>query len=170
MSSKKSETATAAVQQEAKTPERFLPASESRFHTSVEFRFPVTSYVPQSGTPFDHLLRPEYWANIKRLQAGCEIVVVAEDNSYRARLYVDRVGQGYAIVLPLEVHNLTELRRDAVKPEVTGEGKAYAIEHCGPVTKWRVVRSRDGHVLKDKLDTEHDAQSWLRDYVKAVAA
>lgn len=175
--SKKNETAAAAVKEpapaEAKAsplPDRFVPASEQRFATSSEFRFPLTSYVPVAGTPFEHLLRPEYWANLKRLQAGCEIKVVAEDNSYYARLYVDRVGQGYAQVLTLEYFDLTELRSKAVKPQASAEGTVYNIEHCGPVTKWRVVRVRDGHVLKDKLETDHDAQGWLRDYKRAVAA
>lgn len=151
-------------------PERFSPAREANFRTSSDFMFPETSYLAPVGTPFAHLLRPEYWSNLKKLMPGCTIVVLAEDGSYRATLYVDRVGQGYAQVLPLEHHDLTALRAKAVKPESSAEGKKYLIEHAGPATKWRVVRLSDSHVLKQGLDTENDAQAWLRDYTKALAA
>src|SRR5690349_14592283 len=77
--------------------ERFIAAEESRFATSAEFVSPLTSYMPEVGTPPDHLLRPEYWANITALRPRCRIWIEEESGAYVGEMYVLRVGQGYAM-------------------------------------------------------------------------
>lgn len=146
-------------------PERFIPASESRFQTSSDFGSPVTSYVPEAGTPFEHLLRPEYWANIKALKARCRIWVEAEDGTYVAELYVLKVGQGYAkvVTLPGYPFALPGVSADPSVPD------GYEIQFRGHMVKHRVVRLKDGHVLKQGLDTFEDAQAWLRDHKRMLA-
>ncbi len=117
-------------------------------------------------------MRPEYWASlsINRLKAGCHIEVLAEDNSYWAHLYVDKVGQGYAQVLVFMHKDLVALRneRAAAYGDPSRQPDAYLVEHCGPITKWRVVRSKDAHVLKDRLDTEEEARGWLKDHKRML--
>lgn len=146
-------------------PERFTPASESRFMTSVEFKAPQVWYCPEHGTPLAHLLRPEYWASLSRkLPVNAHIHVDAEDGSYYAELKVLKVGQGYAVVMPLR-H--IEISADVRTPEVED---GYEIQWRGQIVKHRVVRKKDGHVLKQGLDTADDAAAWLRDHKKALAA
>jgi hypothetical protein len=144
-------------------PERFVPASESRFDTSVEFRFPHASYVPEAGTPLEHVLRPEYWANIKKLHAGCRVFVYAEDEAWCAELIVRKVGQGYAKVQVLHKHVLEQPTAD---PKLLD---GYDIQYRGPIVKHRIVRLKDGNVLKQSLDSFEEAQAWLRDYKRMLA-
>lgn len=148
----------------AKLQMTFVPASESRFSTSAEFVSPLTSYIPATGTPLEDLLRPEYWASIKQLKAGCRIWVIAEDESYWAELLVRKVGQGYAKVQTLRSGSLQEPVVDLP------QGEGYDIEFRGAIVKHRVVRKSDGHVLKQGLDTYEDAAAWLRDHKRMMAA
>lgn len=145
-------------------PKRFTPASESRFDTSADFKFPLTSYIVEAGTPLAEVMKPEYWANITLLRAGCRIWVYAEDESFWAELFVRRVGQGYALVHELRSGQLGA-RADAPTPT-----EGYEIQFRGPVVKHRVVRKSDGHVLKQGLDSEEDARLWLREHKRVMAA
>lgn len=148
----------------AEKPERFVPASESRFMTSVEYKAPLVWYCPEAGTPFEHLLRPEYWASIKLLRTNAHVYVDAEDGSYFAELKVLKVGQGYAKVHVLRHEELAVATADPSIPD------GYEIQFRGPIVKHRVVRLKDSHVLKQGLDTEDDARDWLRQHKRMLAA
>ena len=151
----------------AEKKERFVAASESRFATSVEFSFPLTSYIPESGTPLAHVLRPAYWASIPhtKLKAGCRIWVYPEDETWWAELLVRKVGQGYA-----KVQLLRQGELEALSPADPELAKDYDIEFRGAVIKHRVVRKKDGVVVKQGLDSEAEAQAWLRDHRRMLAA
>lgn len=148
---------------EAAKPERFIAASESRFETSVEYRFPTVAYVPESGTPLEHLTRPEYWASIRALRPGVRIWVHTEDETYCAELLVRKTGQGFAKV---QVLRHFELDQPTPDPKL---GDDHEIEHRGPIVKHRIVRKKDGQVLKQGLDTFEEAQAWLRDHKRMLA-
>lgn len=144
--------------------ERFVPASESRFMASSEYGSPETSYIPESGTPAEHLLRPEYWASIKALRTNVRIWVTAEDGAYVGMLLVQKAAQGYAIVCWLPGYPF-------VPPSVGANlavADGYDIQHRGLIVKWRIVRLKDGHVLKQGLDTEDEARAWLRDHKRLL--
>lgn len=145
-------------------PERFIPASEARFSTSVDFTFPMVSYTPVAGTPLKHLLRPEYWASLKKLHAGCRVWIYPEDESYWAELLVRKVGQGYA---KMQLLRSGDLDQPTVDPAVTD---GYDIEFRGPIVKHRIVRKKDGHVVKQNLDTFEEAMAYLRDYKRMLSA
>jgi len=147
-----------------KPPAAFVPAVESRFATSAEFSFPQVSYIPQAGTPLEHLLQGEYWAGIKQLKTGCRIWVMSEDDTYWAELLVRKTGQGYAKV---QVLRKGELDQPTVDLKATD---GYEIEFRGQIVKHRVVRKSDGHVLKQGLDSYEDATAWLRDHKRMLAA
>lgn len=146
-----------------KALERFVPASESRFMTSVEYKSPLVWYCPEIDTPLEHLLRPEYWANIKQLRTNAHIYVDAEDGSWWAELKVIKVAQGYAKVHLLRHIELAAASADPSVPD------GYEIQFRGQIVKHRVVRLKDGHVLKQGLDSEDDARQWLRDYKRMLA-
>ena len=142
----------------------FPALAEARFMTSNEYKAPHCWACPDAGTPFTELLKPAYWANIKKLPTNAHIHVDAEDGSYYAELKVLKVGQGFAKVFVLRHVELEEAGAD---PAVTD---GYEIQFRGPIVKHRVVRLKDGHVLKDKLDTWDDANGWLRDHKRMLAA
>lgn len=145
-------------------PERFIAASESRFMTSAEYKAPIVWYCPEADTPFEHLLRPEYWASIKQLRTNAHIYVDAEDGSYWAELKVLKTGQGYAKVMVFRHVALNAATADPVLPD------GYEIQFRGPIVKHRIVRLKDGHVLRQGLDTEEEARTWLRDHKRMLAA
>lgn len=149
----------------AAKPANWTPSSEARFMTSVEFKAPQVWYCPEAGTPFEHLLIPDYWANLsKRLVHNAHIHVDAEDGSYYAELKVLKVGQGFAKVFVLRHVALADAGAD---PTVT---EGYEIQFRGPIMKHRVVRLKDNVVLKSGLDSWDDAAAWLRDHKKMLAA
>lgn len=148
--------------------ERFIPASETRFETSTEYREPRTSYVPEADTPVEHILRPAYWANIKALKPGADILVTREDGAWQAVLYVDRVGQGFASVLMKHFYDLNALRGEAAKLPAAQDD--FQVEWKGPVHKHRIVRLSDKRVLKEGISTMDEANQWLRDYRRTLAA
>lgn len=140
----------------------FPALSEASFMTSNEYKAPHCWACPAAGTPFSELLKPEYWANIKKLPVNAHVHVDAEDGSYYAELKVLKVGQGYAMVMPLR-H--VELAKAGAAP-VVADG--YDVQFLGPIKQFRAVRLKDGHVLKDGLPTEEAARDWLRDYKRTL--
>ena len=68
-------------------PRRVVPLAVTRWQLG-EFLNNRHSVSPAAGTPFEDLLRPEFWANIVRMAPGDIIEVRPEDQSYFAELYV----------------------------------------------------------------------------------
>lgn len=118
---------------------------------------------PEFGTPMDAMLDPAYWAHVSaKLRRGDIINVLPEDNTYFAQFLVLEAGKLFAKVVK------TPMCFD-IKPaqmlniEVP---KGYEIKFRGP-RKWSVLRGTD--VLKEDLE-KSDAERWLSDHVKAMAA
>ncbi len=155
-----------AKEPEIKIPDfPFSPALEATMTTSVDFVSPTVHHTAPAGTPLAHVLKPEYWASCtKYLRTGCKIEAIPEDAGWLATLYVLRVGQGYAKVQML-AH--TALDGAAAAPDVP---QGYEIQWRGSVVKHRVVRLKDGAVLKHGIDTHEEAQKWLGEHRRMLAA
>ena len=138
--------------------------AEAAFMTSNEYKAPHCWACPAAGTPYAEILKPEYWANIKKLPINAHIHVDSEDGSYYAELKLLKVAQGYAIVMPLR-HVVLDRAGSA---PVVADG--FDVQFLGPIKMFRVVRLKDGHVLKDGLATEDAARDWLRDHKRMLAA
>ena len=145
-------------------PKKYPAAAESRFQSSSEYASPVTSYVPETGTPFEEVLKPEYWASIKSLKSRVRIWVEAEDGAYVAMLYVLKTGQGYAKVHCLEHYEMPGMTADPKVPE------GYEIQFRGHIIKHRVVRLKDGQVLKQNFDTVEDAMKYIQEYKRMLSS
>lgn len=143
---------------------RVTPLQVTRWQLG-EFMNQRHSVSPASGTPFEDLLRPEFWANITRMKAGDIIEVRPEDNSYFAELYVLKRERNSATVAVIrEPVPLVS----AFKP-LPGEVR-FKIEFAGSHGKWRVVRLSDNAAMRDRFENEADARKWLADYERLVAA
>jgi hypothetical protein len=153
--------AAAAVEE---APRRVVPLQVTRWQIG-EFMNTRHSVAPASATPFEDLLRPEFWANITRLAAGDIIEVRPEDQSYYAELYVMRRDRTSATVAVIrEPVRLVP----AYKP-LPGSA-AFKVEFAGSHGKWRVLRISDGASIRDKLGSEGEARSWLVEYERMLAA
>lgn len=143
---------------------RVIPASESRFQSSADFASPLASYAPEAGTELEQVLDPAYWANITQLKPGVRIWVMPDDERWYAELLVRQAGQGFA-----KVHVLRKGELDAIEidPKLSAD---FDIEWRGARIKHRIVRKKDAKVMKEGLATAEDAQAWIRDHARAVAA
>ena len=127
----------------------------------------IYSVTPENGTPDEALLNPAYWAHVaKHLRSGDKIEVLAEDGSYYAEFLVAGANATGALV-----RELAHKRFDALPAQVIDEGE-YEIRWSGPVNKHRVIRKSDKAILAEgeMVATKEQAQLFLRDYLKALAA
>lgn len=155
---------TAEKAEEGDAARRVVPLQVTRWQLG-EFMNSRHSVSPASGTPFEDLLRPEFWANITRLAAGDIIEVRPEDQSYYAELYVMRRDRTAATVAVIrEPVKLVP----AFKP-LPGEVN-FRVEYAGSHGKWRVLRISDKAVMRDRFESEGLARTWLTEYERMLAA
>lgn len=122
---------------------------------------------PESKTPFDAVLEPQYWAHVSaKMRPYDEVIVRAEDGSYYARLLVQDAGRLFAKVAVIEKYDLTAVEVGGLDAVPSG----HEIKFAGPHAKWRVVRLSDRAPLKDKFETKGQAQQWLVEHLKGLAA
>ncbi|MBA2707820.1 MAG: hypothetical protein H0U59_08470 [Gemmatimonadaceae bacterium] len=140
---------------------------ESRINRA-EFGNTVWSIDVDANTPFEEVLKPEYWANVagpRKLKIGDKIDVYPEEWHYFATLLVRDVGALWAKVEKLEKYEFETLAQD------DGASDDFRIEFKAPrTTKWCVVRASDNHLVQTGMASRHDAQIWLTNYRKALAA
>jgi len=137
----------------AKRPLKLLPVEHNRM---------TYFHAPEPGFDPEAMMEPGYWANVsKDLRAGDEIIVVPEDQSWRAHLFVRSAGKVEALVQCLSMVTLGE--------DVSTQGGGYEVKFRGRA-KWAVVVVATGEVVKDGLATKEDAAAWMVQHTKAMAA
>lgn len=138
---------------------------------SAEFRRNIWDAIPEAGTPFDDLLKPEYWAHVAaNLRPWDRIEVRAEDGSYYAELLVRDAGRLWAKVECLRKHDLGADTGQV--PDVVAD-VTYSVQWRGPHSKHAVMRERGNgakEVLRDQFETREAAEAWKADHMKAMAA
>lgn len=143
---------------------RVVPLSVTRWQLG-EFMNSRHSVSPASGTPFEDLLRPEFWANITRMRAGDILEIRPEDQSYYAELYVLKRERNAASVAVIR----EPIRLVCAFKPAAGE-VLFKVEFAGPHGKWRVIRISDKAVMRDRFENEAEARAWLGEYQRLVAA
>ena len=130
--------------------------------------------LPAAGTPFDAILKPEYWAHVaKALKAGHEIVVRPPEGHYYATLLVRDAGALWAKVAVLHKHEFN-------KPEAAAEAAGAGADAVAPDTDgfeirpvgglgYCVVRLSDKQRVYEGGKTKADAARWLQEHLAAVA-
>lgn len=118
--------------------------------------------------PFEAVLRPEFWAHVApKLRPQDEIVVSTEDGSWRAELVVRWVRRLAVGVSPLHYKDFAE--EEAAQP-AEARDSGFDVEWGGPSHKWRVVRKSDRAVVKKSLETQAQAEQWVKNHQVAQAA
>lgn len=132
----------------------------------AEYRTVTFYYVPPAGVGFESLKDSSYWTHVARnLKPGNKIEVLAEDGAYWALLLVRAVGPRDASVAVLQHEELgggLEIQG--------GLPSGFEVKWRGPNAMWSVVRSQDNEVIKDKMGTKEQANLYLQNHVKALAA
>lgn len=132
----------------------------------AEYTRNVYAVYSDVGVLPEDVLRPEYWANIANmLKPGDRIEITAEDNAFFMEVLVLAVGKHRVNVVSLRLADLNEVK-SSVEPELA----EYKITWGGNTTKHRVIRVSDGVIVHQGSATKTDAEHWLRDYMKSLAA
>lgn len=139
-------------------PVKLLPAEHSVI---------VWHWTAPEGTDRSALFDEEYWAHVARqLKPGHEIKVVAEDGSWWMHLYVRVVDRNRARV---QVLHEVELG-DTVPLAEIPQDNPFEVKWRGPAAKWGVVRKSDGEVIKDHLPERADANRYISEKLRTLAA
>lgn len=114
-------------------------------------------------TPYENILRVEYWAHVApKIRQGAIIEARAEDDSWYAEVYVRKVGVGGVSVREIRYHSFTD---DDDLPDVPEQ---FKIEYRGSLKKHRVVRLSDqvevGAGFETRADAERHARELARSY------
>lgn len=121
---------------------------------------------PAAGTTIDDVLNENYWSNVaKKMNPHDIIEVVPEDGAFYAKLIITSRGNLWARVHKLE-HVVIGAAPVANKKPVEG----FEIGWAGPNDKWRVVRKEDKTVVGKNFTSREDADKWLGEHIKELAA
>lgn len=122
---------------------------------------------PAAGTPISDVMSNDYWSHVARKINPHDIIeVVPEDGAYYAKLLV--LGRGN---LWVKVYQLEYVEIEA-NTEKVGESdiKKFDVAFAGPHDKWRVVRKTDKLVVEKNFQSREDAEKWLGEHIKELAA
>lgn len=120
---------------------------------------------PPAGTSLDDVLNENYWAHVaKKINPHDIIEIVPEDGAFYAKLIVTSRGSLWARVQKLE-HVVLGGVAPAKKP-----GEDFEIGWAGPSDKWRIVRKEDKLVVSKNFASREDADKWLGEHIKEIAA
>lgn len=136
---------------------RFKPA---------EFCRTVWYATPESGTELKQLLEPGYWTHVAdKLRKGDRIEAVSEDGTWFAEFYVktaNKVEAHLALMRNVELSKPVAQMNDEDLPE-------YQVKHIGG-GRFRVLRTADNVELETGFKGKEEAEKWLSNYLKDIAA
>ena len=124
----------------------------------------VWSASPEEGVTVEEMLKPEFWAHVAaKFRPGAKIEVRPVDGAYYSELIVKSCGPTWAQVVPLFTIAL-----DVASS--TSDDNKFEVAFKGPKNKWSVIRKADNQYMKVGLGSRDDANRWITDYRKALAA
>ena len=119
------------------------------------------------ATKLEDVLKPEFWAHVAmRLKPGDYIEVVREDGVFVATVRVLQADNLWAKVEPVTLPIQRQEEKVDLPPSATED---YSIEWRGR-GKHSVVRKSDNVVVQSGMDSRLDAEIWLKQHLKALAA
>lgn len=126
----------------------------------------VYSISPAPNVAFEAVLEPIFWKHVANgLRPGDQIEVWPEDCSYWALLLVSSAGDNTAKVETL-IHK-------QITGAVDGEAsliEGYSIAWRGPNGKYAVKRDIDNHIVQSNFRTKEEAQTWMIQNKRQLAA
>lgn len=133
-------------------------------HTTLDY-----TYTVPEGTPFEALLKPDYWAHVAQKFRPHSIIKAApEDGSYWAELLVLSCDRLWAKVFVMRHYDLQAVDSDPAAVASLADG--YEVLWKGPMKKHVVVRKVDGAILQEGIQQKTDANLWLTEHLKTIAA
>jgi hypothetical protein len=127
--------------------------------------------VLKSGTPFEEVLAPEFWANVaNRLRTGDQVQVHTDAGGFYGLLYVrDVSGSGAgkvstrAIVAKLQYHEFGALTH-------TRSEHLHMVTYEGLHAKWCVKHVPSGKFVREGLDSKETAETAIKGMERSQVA
>jgi len=140
------------------------PLIESKCKNS-EYSRNIWCVVPEINVSVEHVLKPQYWANVAHtMRITDRIEVNAEDNSWFAELMVMDVG---TLWVKAELMRKVEF----AKHEVTsGAQEEYVAKWNAGGKCFRVIRKADNAVVQDDIKSKGEANLWIANHTRDMAA
>lgn len=121
---------------------------------------------PAPTVAYEAVLEPIYWKHVASgLRPGDQIEVWPEDGSYWALLLVSAAGDNFAKVEPL-IHRQIENAVDGEASLIEG----FTISWRGPNGKFAVKRDKDNNIIQSNFRTKEEAQTWMIQNKRQLAA
>lgn len=133
----------------------------------------IFAVTPEHGTTLEDIKEPAYWAHTAaKLHPTDRIEVTAEDGSWFAELFVASCGRNWAKVSVLRYHELSESSPTDAAVESSAEGleNDFYVLWRGQTHQHCVMRAEDKAVVKTGFTSKKDAQDWIDQHVKMLAA
>lgn len=143
-----------------------MPKLMERNLHAADFARQVFRVNPPAGTTLDEMLVPEYWAHVARRMTPHDVVeVVPEDGSFYARLFVLNSDKLWVKMAKLDY---VEFGDAGQRP---AQADKFEAKFGGPNVKWRVHNKSDNSLVSgDSFQTRADAEKWIEQHSKAMAA
>jgi hypothetical protein len=125
----------------------------------------------EAGTTIEDILKPAYWANVARQfrpNGGDEVVVVCDDMSFRAHLWVVSAGYVHANVVLIGEPIVLNAQEDK---EIPIHDSNIFVQWRGPYDLHCVMRrEEDGTKTKvqEKFATRDLAEHAAKEYLKVI--
>lgn len=133
-------------------------------HTTLDY-----TYTVPEGTPFEDLIKADYWAHVaQKFRPHTIIKVVPEDGSYWAELLVLSCDRLWAKVFVMRHYDLQAVDADSAAVASLADG--FEVLWKGPMKKHVIVRKADGAILQAGIQQKTEANLWLTEHLKTIAA
>lgn len=110
-----------------------------------------------------HLTDPKFWKHVApSFQPYTRLEVVTDDSRFFCELLVLNAGKNWATVKELRYVDLGDV--EAIK-ELPPD---FYPKWRGPVLRWCAMRASDNEPLKEGMQTQEEAISFIKEYSKAI--
>ena len=117
--------------------------------------------MPPKGTPFENLLRPDFWANVsQRMRPGDTIIAFPRDGAWYGQLIVWDAGQNWA-----NVTGACQERPDFAA--AAGVDSEFEITR-DPIDGVCVFSKKTGAKVKGNFPNPEDARQWILGHQRAL--
>ena len=122
-------------------------------------------HTPELGIAIEDVCKPSYWANVARqMRPGDKIELLSPMGDWWALLIVRNVGKVEAAVSVL-FHKVLDSA-----PAITAPESPYEVRYRGPTVRFSVLRKDNQSVVKEHFQTKEEAEMWVKNHEKAMAA
>jgi hypothetical protein len=159
----KAATKTKAPEKAKPNPARALALSAVDFHYAETVVARFVAQVPP-GTKREEVLDKTYWRHCaSQIPSMSEIVVIPKDGSWYGRYFVRYADKVMASLHELEWHEMKVILADEI------DDKKFSVDFTTG-ENFRVIRLADMEVISKGHNSFEDANEWLVNHSRAVAA